>query len=97
MARQQGFLEQPNLLCIFSGAEPSRVSGRVRVRHDWILEMNLDDVPGEVIGYCFEQLFAAARSRIHDATQMKKKPRICSRAAAKRTCALEAIYSGTQP
>ena len=25
----------------------------------WVLETNLDDVPGEVIGYCFERLFAA--------------------------------------
>ena len=25
----------------------------------WVLETNLDDVPAEVIGYCFEQLFAA--------------------------------------
>ncbi len=25
----------------------------------WVLETNLDDVPGEVIGYCFDLLFAA--------------------------------------
>ena len=27
----------------------------------WVLETNLDDVPAEVIGYCFDQLFAAGR------------------------------------
>ena len=28
----------------------------------WVLETNLDDVPAETVGYCFEQL-AAARPR----------------------------------
>jgi hypothetical protein len=47
--------EQPNVLRVFvgtaaSGAETDRV---------WVLETNLDDLPGELIGYCTEQLLAA--------------------------------------
>ena len=39
----------------------------------WVLETNLDDVPAEVIGYCFEQLFAAGALDVFAAPiQMKK-------------------------
>ena len=38
-----------------------------------VLETNLDDVPGEVIGYCFERLFAAGALDVFTAPiQMKK-------------------------
>ena len=39
----------------------------------WLLETNLDDVPGEVIGYCFEQLLAAGALDVFTTPiQMKK-------------------------
>ncbi|HEY7326449.1 MAG TPA: nickel pincer cofactor biosynthesis protein LarC [Gemmataceae bacterium] len=39
----------------------------------WILETNLDDVPAEVIGYCFDQLFAAGALDVFSTPiQMKK-------------------------
>ena len=38
-----------------------------------MLETNLDDVPAEVIGYCFEQLFAAGALDVFTTPiQMKK-------------------------
>ncbi|MBI3822080.1 MAG: nickel pincer cofactor biosynthesis protein LarC [Planctomycetes bacterium] len=56
-AGSKDFLEQPNLLRVFVG----RAEGREAPVADevWVLETNLDDVPGEIVGYCFEQLFAA--------------------------------------
>jgi uncharacterized protein (TIGR00299 family) protein len=39
----------------------------------WVLETNLDDVPGEVIGYCFDLLFAAGALDVFTTPiQMKK-------------------------
>lgn len=39
-----------------------------------MLETNLDDVPGEVIGYCFERLFAAGALDVFTTPiQMKKQ------------------------
>jgi pyridinium-3,5-bisthiocarboxylic acid mononucleotide nickel chelatase len=43
--------------------------------HDyvWMLETNLDDVPAEVIGYCFDQLFSAGALDVFSTPiQMKK-------------------------
>jgi uncharacterized protein (TIGR00299 family) protein len=70
-AGMKDFLEQPNLLRIFLGevsdASPEQ-SDRV-----WLLETNLDDVPGEVVGYAVERLFAAGALDVYTtAIQMKK-------------------------
>jgi uncharacterized protein (TIGR00299 family) protein len=74
-AGSKDFLEQPNLLRIFLGrAEP-----RERPVDDadtiWVLETNLDDVPGEVIGYCFDQLFAAGALDVFTTPIQMKKSR----------------------
>ena len=58
-AGSKDFLEQPNLLRIFVGKAQGQPSLGFEVDEVCILETNLDDVPGEIIGYCFEQLFAA--------------------------------------
>lgn len=65
------YLEQPNVLRVFVGsAEVVNPAERDQV---WMLETNLDDVPAEVVGYCFEQLFAAgALDVFSSAIQMKK-------------------------
>ncbi len=70
-AGQRDLLEQPNLLRVFVGTVADVNPGeRDQV---WMLETNLDDVPGEVIGYCFEQLFAAGALDVFTtAVQMKK-------------------------
>jgi uncharacterized protein (TIGR00299 family) protein len=58
-AGSKDFLEQPNFLRVFCG----QTGGLEPQAYDQdtvcVLETNLDDVPGEIIGYCFEQLFAA--------------------------------------
>jgi uncharacterized protein (TIGR00299 family) protein len=71
-AGQRDFLEQPNLLRVFVGevAAPANPAEFDRV---WMLETNLDDVPAEVIGYCFDQLFAAGALDVFSTPiQMKK-------------------------
>jgi hypothetical protein len=50
--------EQPNVLRVFVGTTPESAAGSETDRV-WVLETNLDDLPGELIGYCTEQLFAA--------------------------------------
>jgi uncharacterized protein (TIGR00299 family) protein len=52
------FVDQPNLLRVFVGTVEGTRDAAERDQV-WVLETNLDDVPAEVIGYCFEQLFAA--------------------------------------
>ena len=71
-AGQRDFAEQPNILRLFVGTlnetAPSAEEDEV-----WVLETNLDDVPAEVIGYCFEQLFAAGALDVFNTPiQMKK-------------------------
>jgi len=71
-AGQRDFLDQPNLLRVFVGevSAPTSAAERDRV---WMLETNLDDVPAEVIGYCFDQLFAAGALDVFSTPiQMKK-------------------------
>jgi uncharacterized protein (TIGR00299 family) protein len=70
-AGRRDFLEQPNLLRVFVGeSAAAEASERDRV---WMLETNLDDVPAEVVGYCFDQLFAAGALDVFSTPiQMKK-------------------------
>jgi uncharacterized protein (TIGR00299 family) protein len=71
-AGTKDFLEQPNLLRVFIGERAVRADPAEQDQV-WVLETNLDDVPAEVIGYCFEQLFAAGALDVWTtALQMKK-------------------------
>jgi hypothetical protein len=71
-AGQRDFLEQPNLLRLFVGTAADAVNPAEQDQV-WMLETNLDDVPAEVIGYCFEQLFAAGALDVFTTPiQMKK-------------------------
>ncbi len=61
-AGRKNFIEQPNLLRLMIGTQAEPVApflGGADVDQVWVLETNLDDVPGEVIGYTFDLLFAA--------------------------------------
>jgi uncharacterized protein (TIGR00299 family) protein len=70
-AGMRDFLEVPNLLRIFVGETEGAAGERDRV---WALETNLDDVPGEVVGYCFERLFEAGALDVYAVPiQMKKQ------------------------
>lgn len=61
--------EQPNVLRLLVGrADDALESDRV-----WVLETNLDDVPGEVIGHCTARLLEAGALDVYStAIQMKK-------------------------
>lgn len=54
-AGQRDLAEQPNVLRVFVGT----VAESAETDRVWVLETNLDDLPGELIGYCTEQLLAA--------------------------------------
>jgi uncharacterized protein (TIGR00299 family) protein len=72
-AGQRELLDQPNLLRIFVGAASQSAPAGGEQDDVWVLETNLDDVPAEVIGYCFEQLFAAGALDVFATPiQMKK-------------------------
>jgi uncharacterized protein (TIGR00299 family) protein len=72
-AGMKDFLEQPNLLRVFVGdVTEANPAGRDQVL---LLETNLDDVPGEVIGYTTEQLFATGALDVWTAAVQMKKHR----------------------
>jgi hypothetical protein len=68
-AGSKDFLEHPNVLRLFVGtANAGGASDTVIV-----LETNLDDCPPELVGYCFERLFAAGALDVYaQPIQMKK-------------------------
>jgi uncharacterized protein (TIGR00299 family) protein len=70
-AGKREFTEQPNLLRLFVGttAVPAQ-SDRV-----WVLETNLDDLPAEVIGYCYDLLLAAGALDVFTISIFMKKNR----------------------
>jgi uncharacterized protein (TIGR00299 family) protein len=79
-AGRRDFPEQPNLLRIFVGTAPreaSRVASAPGASQDevWMLETNLDDLPAEVIGYCYERLLAAGALDVFSTPIFMKKNR----------------------
>ncbi len=72
-AGTRDYLEQPNVLRVFLGQGSASAVNLEERDTVWMLETNLDDVPGEVVGYCFEALFAAGALDVFTtAIQMKK-------------------------
>ncbi len=70
-AGRREFPDQPNLLRLFVGtAETPADCDQV-----WILETNLDDLPAEVIGYCYELLLAAGALDVFSTPIFMKKNR----------------------
>ena len=71
-AGQRELLEQPNILRVFVGTVDAKPAAE-ESDQIWILETNLDDVPAEIIGYCFDLLFAAGALDVFTMPiQMKK-------------------------
>lgn len=69
-AGKRDFWEQPNILRLFVGCAAPQAAETDTVV---VLETNLDDVSPEIIGYCFEQLFAAGALDVYTIPiQMKK-------------------------
>lgn len=69
------FPEQPNLLRLLIGeqAHGERSVGEQDVV--WVLETNLDDLPAEIIGYCYDLLFAAGALDVFSTPILMKKNR----------------------
>jgi hypothetical protein len=76
-AGTKNFPEQPNLLRVFVGeaTSPALTPGGYEADQVWVLETNLDDLPAEVIGYCFEQLLAAGALDVFTTPIQMKKSR----------------------
>jgi uncharacterized protein (TIGR00299 family) protein len=75
-AGKRDFPEQPNMLRLFVGTEASggckfpAESDRV-----WMLETNLDDLPAELIGYCYDLLLSAGALDVFSTPIFMKKNR----------------------
>jgi uncharacterized protein (TIGR00299 family) protein len=70
-AGRREFVEQPNLLRLFVGSDTTPVE----TDQVWMLETNLDDLPAEVIGYCYELLLAAGALDVFSTPIFMKKNR----------------------
>jgi uncharacterized protein (TIGR00299 family) protein len=76
-AGKRDFPEQPNLLRLFLGTATEAPAVRPFDEGDrvWVLETNLDDLPAEVIGYCYDLLFAAGALDVFSTPIYMKKNR----------------------
>jgi uncharacterized protein (TIGR00299 family) protein len=74
-AGRRNFPDQPNLLRLFVGQAPGLQPGGVEGDQVWVLETNLDDLPAEVIGYCYDLLFAAGALDVYSVPIFMKKNR----------------------
>jgi uncharacterized protein (TIGR00299 family) protein len=63
--------EQPNVLRVFVGERATPQAADMVT----VLETNLDDVSGEIIGYCYEKLFAAGALDVYTVPIHMKKNR----------------------
>ncbi len=68
-AGQRDLPEQPNVLRLIVGQS----SDEAAADQVWVLETNLDDISGELIGYCITRLWEAGALDVYTtAIQMKK-------------------------
>jgi uncharacterized protein (TIGR00299 family) protein len=76
-AGKRELIEQPNVLRLYVGTasrEHQRPEDSV-TDQVWVLETNLDDLPSEVIGYCYDLLFAAGALDVFSTPIFMKKNR----------------------
>jgi uncharacterized protein (TIGR00299 family) protein len=74
-AGQKDFLEQPNLLRVFVGEAVAAALAGAEQDEVWVLETNLDDLPAEVVGYCYDLLLAAGAVDVFSTPVFMKKNR----------------------
>jgi uncharacterized protein (DUF111 family) len=82
-AGRREFIEQPNIVRLFVGtmashgrqASPERERREYETDQVWLLETNLDDLPAEVVGYCYERLLAAGALDVFTTPIFMKKNR----------------------
>lgn len=70
-AGQRDLQEQPNLLRLFLGVQAEAAA----VDQVWVLETNLDDLSGELVGYCTTQLLEAGALDVYTTPIQMKKSR----------------------
>jgi hypothetical protein len=70
-AGRREFLEQPNLLRLFVGVTTTQTP----TDQVWVLETNLDDIPAEVVGYCYDLLLGAGALDVFTTPIFMKKNR----------------------
>jgi uncharacterized protein (TIGR00299 family) protein len=94
-AGRKEFLEQPNVTRLFVGVRHDANKLGADVDQIWVLETNLDDVPGEAIGFAIERLFAAGALDVYTVPIAMKKNRpgvlLTVLAAEENALALEEI------
>lgn len=68
---------QPNILRLFVGTKSTSKSAERGLLEDtiWVLETNLDDIPAEVVGHCYDLLFAAGALDVYTTPIYMKKNR----------------------
>jgi uncharacterized protein (TIGR00299 family) protein len=76
-AGRRTFPDQPNLLRVFVGTVggSAACSGGYETDQVWVLETNLDDIPAEVIGYCYDRLLTAGALDVFSTPIYMKKNR----------------------
>ncbi len=75
-AGRRDLAEQPNLLRLFVGtAAAPRPAADVESDEVWMLETNLDDLPAEIVGYCYDLLLAAGALDVFSTPIFMKKNR----------------------
>jgi pyridinium-3,5-bisthiocarboxylic acid mononucleotide nickel chelatase len=80
-AGRRELVEQPNILRLFVGTAaqthgaPAVGLGGLQQDRVWVLETNLDDLPAEVIGYCYDRLFEAGALDVFTTPIFMKKNR----------------------
>jgi uncharacterized protein (TIGR00299 family) protein len=74
-AGKRELIEQPNLLRLFVGTASEGTQYPGESDRVWVLETNLDDLPAEVIGYCYDRLFEAGALDVFTTPIFMKKNR----------------------
>jgi uncharacterized protein (TIGR00299 family) protein len=74
-AGRREFVEQPNLLRVFIGQAHGLQPAGFENDRIWVLETNLDDLPAEVIGYCYDLLLSAGALDVFTTPIFMKKNR----------------------
>jgi pyridinium-3,5-bisthiocarboxylic acid mononucleotide nickel chelatase len=74
-AGRRELVEQPNLLRVFVGEAQAAPGAGLQHDRIWVLETNLDDLPAEVIGYCYDLLLAAGALDVFTTPVFMKKNR----------------------
>ena len=94
-AGKKEFVEQPNVLRLYIGLASREREQPEESDQIWVLETNLDDLPAEVIGYCYDLLLGAGALDVFSMPIFMKKNRpgvlLCVLAAENALPALEEI------